>query len=671
MHFGILLTYLRKPKKNGKGGGRKIERYFLRDEELCGMKGLARLIPVLFIFVSFLLLLLTFYFITGSYVPTSTPTPTHAPAPTSAPYYNLNQTAENIPQFQWIKEMMDKYHKSFDVYTDVGSGGNHFPVIAKMAGYGSYEMIEMDECFTNVQRSHQKSATYIKANFNPQLGSSWGGSYFMSGVFPPDAKEPKQNWGDYPNAGFNLKGATKLTFFARGEEGGEQVEFFVGGMGWPDKPYKESFQKASTGYVTLSKEWKEYSIDLRGKDLCYVLSGFGWVTNAQRNLGKEITFYIDDIRFDLERPDELRFIVSYDTLPTQSDFDKVMRNTAFAYDNALALIVFLASGTPDDLRRAEILADAFVYASQNDRFYDDGRLRNAYSSGDLKSFPGWKPNNNEGSARLPGFWDCEKKHWFEDEFAVSIHTGNVAWVMIALISAYERLGKDEYLSTAEKLGEWVEQNLRDNRGEGGYLGGFQGWEPKPEKLFYKSTEHNLDLYVAFIRLYELTKEENWKERALHAKRFILAMWDEREGKFWAGTKLDGVSINKDIVPLDVQAWAILVFKDEIQKYVKALRFAENHHAIHGGFDFDTDRDGIWYEGTAQMAVAYQVAGEKEKAESLLGVLEGAKLLTGAIPAASRDGLTTGFDYKYFHRGHLGATAWYLFAKLGVNPYWVK
>jgi hypothetical protein len=581
--------------------------------------------------------------------------------------------------------MMDKYHKTFDVYTDVGSGGNHFPVKAKMVGFGPYEMIEMDECFTKVPQSHQKSATCIKATFKPpfgpQYGNSWGGFYFMNGVFPPDAKEPQQNWGDYPNAGFNLKGATKLTFFARGEKGGEQVEFFVGGIGWPDKPYKESLPKVTihrkelvfpTTFINLSKEWKQYTIDLTGKDLSYVLSGFGWVTNAPRNLGQGITFYIDDIRFDLERPNGLRFIGSYETLPTQNhDFDVVMRKVAFAYDNALALLAFLARGTEDDLRRAKILADAFVYASQNDRFYNDGRLRNAYSSGDLKSFPGWEPNNQKGSARLPGFWDCKKKQWFEDEFAVSTHTGNVAWTMIALISAYERFKKEEYLSTAKRLGEWVEQNLRDNRGAGGYLGGFQGWEPNPKKLFYKSTEHNLDLYVAFVRLYELTKEEKWKERALHAKRFILAMWDEGEGKFWTGTKLDGVTINKDAIPLDVQAWAILVFKDEAQRYTRALRYAERHHAIGGGFDFDTDKDGVWYEGTAQMAVAYKVVGEKGKAQNLLKVIEGAQLPNGAIPASSKDGLTTGFDWEYFHRGHLGATSWYLFAKLGVNPYWVK
>jgi len=581
-------------------------------------------------------------------------------------------SSANISQFQWIKDMMDKYHKTFDVYTDAGSGGNHFPVMAKMWGYGSYDMIEMDECFADARQLHQNSATYIKATFRPQSGNSWGGFYFMNGIFLSNTEEPQQNWGDCTNAGFNLIGATKLTFFARGEKGGEQVEFFVGGIGWPDKPYRESLPKISTGYVTLSKEWKQYTIDLTGKDLRYVLSGFGWVTNAPRNLGQEITFYIDDIRFDLERPDDLRFIASYETLPTQkNDFDVVMRNVAFTYDNALALLAFLSNGSTDDLRRAEILADALVYASQNDRFYNDGRLRNAYASGDLKSFPGWRSDGKEGSARLPGFWDCEKKRWFEDEFCVSTHTGNVAWAMIALISAYERFDKEEYLSTAERLGEWVEENLRDNRGAKGYLGGFHGWEPNPKKLLYKSTEHNLDLYVAFTRLYELTGDPKWKERALHAKGFVLAMWDEREGKFWTGTMEDGVTINRDVVPLDVQAWAILALRDDVQKYMDALSYAEKHHAVGGGFDFDTDRDGIWYEGTAQMAVAYIAVGEKERAYRLIELIEKAQLPNGAIPAASKDGLTTGFNWFYFHRGHLGATAWYILAKLGVNPYWVK
>ena len=49
-----------------------------------------------------------------------------------------NSTTKPPPEptsaLQWITKMMDKYHETFDVYTDVGSGGNHFPVKAKMWG---------------------------------------------------------------------------------------------------------------------------------------------------------------------------------------------------------------------------------------------------------------------------------------------------------------------------------------------------------------------------------------------------------------------------------------------------------------------------------------------------------------------------------------------------------
>lgn len=290
---------------------------------------------------------------------------------------------------------------------------------------------------------------------------------------------------------------------------------------------------------------------------------------------------------------------------------------------------------------------------------------------DLILFPGWTPNNRPNTVRMPRFWDCKEGKWFEDKVQVSTYTGNVAWAMIALISVFEKFREPEYLNASEKLGEWVEANCKDTCGAGGYICGFEGWEPNPKKLLYKSTEHNLDLYVAFWRLYEVTKDERWRERALHVKRFVEAMWDEVEGKFWAGTRGDGVSLNRDVLPLDVQAWAILAFREESNRYLRALTYAEQHHAVGGGFDFNTDKDGIWYEGTAQMAAAYQAIGQGEKSATLLNLIEGAQFQSGAIPAASLDGLTTGFDWLYYHRGHVGATAWYLFAKLGVNPYWLK
>jgi hypothetical protein len=77
-------------------------------------------------------------------------------------------------------------------------------------------------------------------------------------------------------------------------------------------------------------------------------------------------------------------------------------------------------------------------------------------------------------------------------------------------------------------------------------------------------------------------------------------------------------------------------------------------------------------------LAYQAVEETEKAVAVVETIENAQLESGAIPAASKDGLTTGFylstsdgsPWLYYQRGHVGATAWYLFAKLEINPYWI-
>ena len=105
-------------------------------------------------------------------------------------------------------------------------------------------------------------------------------------------QHPANDWGDQPG-GFDLTGAEKLTFWARGKEGGEKIDFGVGILG-NDKPYPDTV-KAKLEGVKLKKDWKRYSIKLEGKDLTRVKSGFFW-TLAGR--GRPVTFYLDDIRFE-------------------------------------------------------------------------------------------------------------------------------------------------------------------------------------------------------------------------------------------------------------------------------------------------------------------------------------------------------------------------------------
>jgi PKD repeat protein len=503
----------------------------------------------------------------------------------------------------------------------------------------------------------------------------------MNGVLEGTEKAPKENWGTVPNAGINLTGAHVLKFYARGEQGGERVEFFTFGVGRNDvtgdpiKPYPDSSKKRSTGYITLTNQWREYSIDVSSQDLSYVLGGFGWVSSSVENNGQPIIFYLDDIRYDLSRLNEPRFLQSYKTINSGKDFDLVMSNVGYSYDNAVALIAFLAEGGEDGKRRAGLIADAFVYAQEHDRYFTDGRIRNAYQAGDLILPSGWEPRGKIATVRMPGWWDDNGDQWSEDSVQVGTYTGNVAWTGLALLAYYNTTNDTKYLQAVNKLGDWVLLNCADSA-HPGFTGGYEGWEPSQTKLTYKSTEHNMDLYAMFSQLYTITGEAKWRDAAEKARGLVLSMWDPVEGKFWTGTQPDGVTINKDFVPTDVQAWSIQSMGDVISRtdQTRALQYADSNCRVDLGYDFNTDRDGVWPEGTGQMAVSFHLLGDSVRSNEIVQYLHTLQNGDGSIDAASHDGLSTGIDqsdghpWLYYKRPHVGATGWLSLAESGTNPF---
>lgn len=583
----------------------------------------------------------------------------------------------------FLRAILDQYHiEWFDVYTEVASAGNHFVHPAMMLGGITPTELLIDDACT--EQPHG-GGTCIKYGFLGR-GTDWGGIYRMHGVLRGKSVSPQSNWGTEPDAGLDLTGATELEFWVRGQQGGEEIEFFAFGVGrdantgTPIEPYPDSSPKRSTHYVTLTTEWQRHAISLVGADLSYVLGGFGWVTNAQRSGDQDAIFYLDDIRYRLARPTTLRLLQSYVPRTTDLGSATLLRNLATTYDNALAAIAFMAM---NDLDSAKMVADGFVYAQQHDRWFDDGRLRNGYQAGDLILPPGWEPHGRIGTVRIPGWWgseDPEPASWHEDAGFVGSKAGDLGWAIIALLSYRDAVGlsgSDEYLEAAVALGQWIETHCRSSVGPGGYTGGFDGWEPNQVQVTWKSTEHNLDVYVAFSRLYQATADQTWQQGADAARAFVEAMWNGADGHFWTGTTDDGVTVNQTVIPLDVQAWAVLVFEGQ-SPYELALPWAEAHCALehngYHGFDFNTDLDGIWLEGTAHMALAYGILGQDAQALFYLQELRRAQQEDTygdglGLVATSKEDLTTGFGTTYARRLHVGATCWFIFAELGYNPYW--
>jgi hypothetical protein len=123
--------------------------------------------------------------------------------------------------------------------------------------------------------------TCIKVEFQAKEG--WAGVVWQS---------PAGDWGDKPG-GWDLSGAKRLTFWARGEKGGEVVSFEFGLFN-RDKRFFDT-EKGKLEKVELTTEWKQYSIEIDGKDLARIKSGFAWVVAAK---GQPVTFYLDDIQYE-------------------------------------------------------------------------------------------------------------------------------------------------------------------------------------------------------------------------------------------------------------------------------------------------------------------------------------------------------------------------------------
>jgi len=142
---------------------------------------------------------------------------------------------------------------------------------------GNTVAMELNESFSEDPLSDDK---HLRFQYKAKDG--WGGIVWQ---------HPPNDWGDKPG-GFNLSGAKKLSFRAKGEQGGEVITISMGIIG-RDKPHYDS-AKAEQKF-TLTNDWKTYSLDLSNKDLSRIKSGFCIVTAGQ---GKPFAIQIDDVKYE-------------------------------------------------------------------------------------------------------------------------------------------------------------------------------------------------------------------------------------------------------------------------------------------------------------------------------------------------------------------------------------
>src|SRR5882762_2425909 len=311
------------------------------------------------------------------------------------------------------------------------------------------------------------------------------------------------------------------------------------------------------------------------------------------------------------------FLPSYPTVESGP-----LQGAAYLYDNAVAAIALVGCGEQDKAYR---IGSAILWAIDNDRTWHDGRLRNAYAAGVVAN----------GPVKLPGWWDNTQNKWLEDRYQVGSDNGNMAWAMLALLSINDVSTGSRFRDGAARLGTWVAQ-WADTRGTGGFTGGTFGHEPTPEVRTWKSTEHNTDLAAAFGLLAIRTGDSRWRDMATAAEHFVNAMWDPACACFAAGTAEDGVTRNP-IVALDAQVWPLTALPGAAKKFASAITTAEQRMSVDQGFSFGEDRDGVWTEGTGQMALLMELIGRTGKAKSLIAVIESRRSPDGGFELSPKVG----------------------------------
>ncbi|MBU1087616.1 MAG: hypothetical protein KKD05_08915 [Candidatus Omnitrophica bacterium] len=164
------------------------------------------------------------------------------------------------------------------VYSDKDAAENSF---FPSQTIGDGPAIEFDQGW---QENPQSGSTCVKIKYNATGDFGWAGLYWVN---------PVGNWGQ-KKGGYDLRFAKKLTFWAKGEKGGEHIAVFrLGGL---KGTYPDS-DNHGIGPVVLTPEWKQYAVDVSQRNLKYIFAGFSFALTKAHNR-KGCIFYLDNIKYE-------------------------------------------------------------------------------------------------------------------------------------------------------------------------------------------------------------------------------------------------------------------------------------------------------------------------------------------------------------------------------------
>lgn len=297
------------------------------------------------------------------------------------------------------------------------------------------------------------------------------------------------------------------------------------------------------------------------------------------------------------------------------------------YDNALAALAFMAEG---EIEKAERVFDYFneridsEFVSNNGGFY---QLRNSDGSNGRRT-------------------------WLGDN----------AWLLIALNNYRQITGNTKYNELSVLLENWI-RSLQDE--DGGLWGGINEDGTQIHKvtegllMAFNAVEGYDDFHKGILNY---LKQERW-----NLTEKLLVAWPENETHYYA---------------MDLHSLGYLIFEEfpedvlsKAERY-KNTQVASFNGEVISGYCFDEDKDVIWLEGTAQMALAFKEANMANEANEFLSQLQKAQMNNSihenslGIPYVTNAGTSYGSSLLWEDAPTtpaISSSIWYLFNILSFNP----
>jgi hypothetical protein len=240
------------------------------------------------------------------------------------------------------------------------------------------------------------------------------------------------------------------------------------------------------------------------------------------------------------------------------------------------------------------------------------------------------------------------------------YVGSNAWIVLA-IAHYEKRSGDTV--TYHVMGESAVNWMRlFQQGDGGLNGGY---DANGAFINWASTEHNEDAYGGLNYF-------AYPSDGAEVKSFLdNVVWNPAQVRWNQGR-------NDPVDPLDVNPLGVSALGPAgVHPYQLSLNYAYSHHrnvqtwgrgrnrVPVDGFDFNSDHDDIWVEGTAQMAKALLLSGWTADSDYFLEQLLKTQSSSGGLPYSVKG--TFNGDFTMSKNEAVASTGWLILAIENINP----